>query len=74
MGFRAGVCGVLQADVYIGLLGAAFQNIADQPGIGRVRAEIRQDLLSILVKEHVVFFKITRSGIAVVRVLHQSMD
>ncbi|WP_058533964.1 type II toxin-antitoxin system RelE/ParE family toxin [Legionella saoudiensis] len=43
-------------------------------GIKRTEDYIRPDLRAFNVGSHIIFFKTTDYGIAVIRVLHQSMD
>ncbi len=59
---------------YILALESSFQYLKDEPLISRKCDYIRPDLRAFNVGSHIVFFKTTHYGIAVIRVLHQSMD
>lgn len=48
--------------------------LAEQPGVGRARPELRSDLRSIAVGRYVIFYRPTEGGIEVVRVLHGMRD
>jgi toxin ParE1/3/4 len=50
------------------------QYLADDPLISRKCDYVRQGLRVFNIGSHVIFFKITNYGIAVIRILHQSMD
>ncbi|MFA5960291.1 MAG: type II toxin-antitoxin system RelE/ParE family toxin [Tatlockia sp.] len=52
----------------------SFQYLADDPLISRKCGYVRQDLRAFNIGSHVIFLKIMNYGIAVIRVLHQSMD
>ena len=45
-----------------------------KPGIGRARPELRPDLRSFAVGRYVIFYRATREGIEVVRVIHGMRD
>lgn len=66
--------GTQRTEDYILAIETCFQHLADDPLIARTCDHIRQDLRAFNVGSHVIFFKITDYGIAVIRVLHQSMD
>ncbi|KTC95613.1 type II toxin-antitoxin system RelE/ParE family toxin [Legionella erythra] len=72
--YSIGEFGTQKTDDYILAIEAGFQYLADDPLISRKCDYIRQDLRAFNVGSHVIFFKMTHYGIAVIRVLHQSMD
>ena len=66
--------GIKRTADYILAIESSFHNLADDPLISRICAYIRHDLRAFNVGSHIIFFKTTSYGIAVIRVLHQSMD
>jgi toxin ParE1/3/4 len=66
--------GIKRTEDYILAIETSFQHLADDPLIARKSDYIRQNLRAFNVGSHVVFFKITEYGVAVIRVLHESMD
>jgi toxin ParE1/3/4 len=66
--------GIKRTEDYILAIEVSFQHLADDPLISRKCDYIRQNLRAFNVGSHVIFLKITDYGIAVIRVLHQSMD
>lgn len=66
--------GTAQADKYIRSLFEAFQSLFYNPNLGRGCEYIRLELKAYAVNSHVVFFKVTASGLTIIRVLHKAMD
>lgn len=66
--------GLKKAESYIRNIEDAFQNIANTPDISRKCDHIRSKLLAWNIESHVIFFKKTKTGIAIIRVLHKSRD
>ena len=66
--------GIQRTEDYIWAIESSFQYLASDPLISRKCDYIRQNLRAFNVGSHVIFLKITDYGIAVIRVLHQSMD
>jgi toxin ParE1/3/4 len=66
--------GEARAELYISDLNDTFEVLAETPSIERDCGFIRPNLFSCSVVSHVVFYKATVTGIAVIRVLHKSMD
>jgi toxin ParE1/3/4 len=62
-----------QAERYLSDLQSSFQELAEQPGIGRTCDAIRPDLFRMELGRHVVFYRRTECGIRIIRVLHASM-
>lgn len=64
-----------QADKYYKMLLENFQNIADDPGIGRNYDGIRDELLGIKANHHIIFYrKFNDKPIEITRILHERMD
>lgn len=66
--------GIKRTEDYILAIDTSFQHLADDPLISRKCDYVRQGLRAFNIGSHVIFFKMTNYGIAVIRVLHQSMD
>jgi len=63
-----------QAIKYLNGLDERLNFLADYPNSGRLREEVRKGLMSFAYNKHVIFYRVMRYGIKVVRVLHGSMD
>jgi toxin ParE1/3/4 len=55
-------------------LTAAFKRLAKNPRLGMSSDHIREGYRMARVGRHVIFFRVTDYGIAVIRVLHDRMD
>ena len=66
--------GAEQADKYIRSLLSRFTWLSENPQLGKQRAEIKPDYYCFPEGMHLVFYKITRDGIDIIGVPHQSMD
>ncbi|WP_418603629.1 type II toxin-antitoxin system RelE/ParE family toxin [Hwangdonia sp.] len=66
--------GFNQAVKYLNDLDAVFNQLVINPEIGRKRNEIKIGLYSITEQEHVIFYRILKNHIRIVRVLHGSKD
>ena len=66
--------GTERTEDYILTMETCFQHLANDPLISRKCEHIRTNLRAFNIGSHIIFLKITRYGIAVIRVLHQSMD
>lgn len=66
--------GFNQAVKYLNDLDAAFKQLVIKPEIGRKRNEIKIELYSIAEQEHIIFYRILKNHIRIVRVLHGSKD
>jgi toxin ParE1/3/4 len=65
----------VQADKYFNYLLDCFQNLADNPKLGRAYSEVTEFLLGYRATQHIIFFrKISQTTIEIVRVLHSKMD
>ncbi len=65
--------GVVQADAYIGRIAAVFDVLA-MHNIGTHRAELGEDICSLLVEQHMIYFVSSRSVVTIIRILSQSQD
>lgn len=63
-----------QAVVYLTAIEQLFDNLSENPKLGRTRNEIRKGLRSIVKGNHVVFYRIQSDVITIIRVLHSSRD
>ncbi len=66
--------GLQQANRYIDFLTAAFDELSQSPKTAPACDHIRPGYRRQRVERHLIYFRITNYGIAVVRVLHESMD
>lgn len=66
--------GIEQARRYRDQLQACFQSLLANPQLGRSAEDVAPGLRRIRQQAHVVFFKVERDGLLIVRVLHHSMD
>jgi toxin ParE1/3/4 len=66
--------GVEQADQYIRSLLSRFTWLAENPQLGKQRAEIKPGYYCFPEGMHLIFYKITRDGIDIIGIPHQSMD
>jgi toxin ParE1/3/4 len=66
--------GVEQANRYIDILTAVFAELAQSPNIAPACDHVRPGYLRRNVDRHMIYFRITTYGIAVVRILHDRMD
>jgi len=65
--------GVDQADAYIGRIATVFEVLA-MHDIGTHRAELGEDIYSLPVEQHMIYFVPSHSVITVIRILSQSQD
>lgn len=66
--------GVEQANRYIDFLTTAFAELAQSPKTAPACDHIRQGYRRWSVERHMIYFRVTNYGIAVVRILHDRMD
>ena len=66
--------GLPQALRYIALIEAACTELAEVPQLGLNCANIRSGYRRRSVAQHVIYFRQTSDGIAVIRILHHRMD
>jgi len=63
-----------QANSYIYDLDNGFQALAAKPEKGLPCDDIREGYCRYLVGKHIIYYKVIKKGIEVVRILHQRMD
>jgi len=66
--------GAEQAEKYTRKLWADIQSLADNLATSVDISDVRGNYRKSITGSHVVFFKLTATGINVVRILHQKMD
>lgn len=66
--------GVEQANRYIDIRTAAFAELAESPKTAPACDQIRPGYRRRSVERHMIYFRITAYGIAIVRVLHDRMN
>lgn len=65
--------GILQADEYISRLAAVF-NVLAAHGIGTQRTELGDNVYSLPVEQHMIYFVPSHSVVTIIRILSQSQD
>jgi toxin ParE1/3/4 len=63
-----------QADSYTDALTTAFEALAQSPKSAPACDHIRTGYRHRSVEHHVIYFRITLNGIAIIRILHERMD
>ena len=66
--------GIDQAEMYIRLLWRDIEAITANPTIGRACPEVRAGYYKFRSGSHILFFRLSKHGIDVVRILPQRMD
>ena len=66
--------GQKQAERYLRALNDTFHALAEQPKLGRSYDEVHEGLRVYPSGKHLIFYFETKTGIDVVRVLHERMD
>jgi toxin ParE1/3/4 len=66
--------GIDKAVQYVSGFDDVFEQLVKNPKTGRERNEIRSGLRSIIKESHVVFYRILKDRIRIVRILHGSRD
>ncbi|HAT6805105.1 TPA: type II toxin-antitoxin system RelE/ParE family toxin [Citrobacter freundii] len=65
--------GIIQADEYIGRISAVFDVLA-RHDVGTRRADLGENIYSLPVEQHMIYFVPAHSVATVIRVLSQSQD
>ncbi|ELE9734933.1 type II toxin-antitoxin system RelE/ParE family toxin [Enterobacter kobei] len=65
--------GVIQADEYIGRIAAVFEVLATHD-IGTRRPELGENICTLPVAQHMIYFVSSRSVVTIIRILSQSQD
>lgn len=63
--------GKTQANIYIDGLEELAENLAKSPTLGTRRNDLKDGLFSFPYQSHILFYNSTKSGITIIRVLHQ---
>ena len=64
-----------QADKYYELLTSSFEEIVQNPELGKNYDEIEKVIFGLRVGKHIVFYRVAKAGdIEILRILHQRMD
>jgi toxin ParE1/3/4 len=63
-----------QAVHYLDALDACWRTLAENPGLGRDRADLRPNLMSYPTERHISFFEIDGDTLTIIRILHTSQD
>lgn len=64
-----------QADKYYELLTNSFQEIVQNPDLGKNYDEIDKTIFGLCVGKHIVFYRLTQAeDLEILRILHQRMD
>lgn len=66
--------GLNQAIKYLTFIEDNISNLCEFPYSGRLRSEIKQNIYSFVVKEHLIFYEIRPEKLFVVRILHARKD
>jgi toxin ParE1/3/4 len=66
--------GIDHAIAYVGGFEEVFVSLAANPELGRKRDEIREGLRSFIKGSHTIFYRVLKSRIRIVRILHSSRD
>jgi toxin ParE1/3/4 len=66
--------GAEQADHYVDILTSAFAELAQFPKAAPACDRIRPGYRRSRVERHMIYFRLTDYGIAVIRLLHERMD
>ena len=66
--------GAEQAHRYTDVLTAAFEALAQSPKTASACDHIRAGYRRRSVERHVIYFRVTSYGIAIIRILHERMD
>ncbi len=63
--------GKTQASIYIDGLEELAGNLAKSPTLGTCRNDLKDGLLSFPYQSHILFYNSTKTGITIIRILHQ---
>ena len=66
--------GTVRADKYIHDIENIFNNLAQNSMMGRDCSHINPKLRAFSVESHTVYYKVENYGVAIIRILHQSMN
>ena len=63
-----------QAEKYIYQLEKKFQDLVQNPHLGRSRSDIQKGYRSLLEGQHIIFYRVTNDIIEIIGIPHASMD
>lgn len=64
-----------QADKYYNLILDEIEHIANAPKSGKLYSNLRKDYFGILIKTHIIFYKLdSKNEVEIIRILHSKMD
>lgn len=63
-----------RADAFVDTIDRKFRALAENPGMGRTRDELAEDIRSFPVGRYIIFYRSLMDGIEVVRILHGARD
>ncbi len=66
--------GINQAVFYVSGFEEVFMSLSANPGLGRKRDEIKNGLRSFVKESHIIFYRVLKNHIRIVRILHGSRD
>jgi len=66
--------GLEKAITYVSSFDVLFQELSENPKMGRERNQIKKDLRSLLRGNHIIFYRIINLNVRIVRILHGSRD
>lgn len=66
--------GKAQTSKYLSLLEQRLEWLANDPTLGKKRNEIKEGYIGFPEGRHIIFYRITESGIEVMGIIHQSED
>ena len=66
--------GELRAETYLRTIFNATEQIQEHPNLGRMRDDVRVGYRSVIVGSHVIFYKLIKNRVNIIRVLHQRVD
>jgi toxin ParE1/3/4 len=66
--------GKAQTNKYLSLLEQRLEWLANDPTLGKKRNEIKEGYISFPEGRHIIFYRIAKSGIEVMGIIHQSED
>ena len=66
--------GAEQAERYLNALLTCFDDLAENPELGRERKEVKQGYRSFPQGRHVIFYIIAQTQIEIIGIVHQSAD
>ena len=72
--FTCGLWNAEQADRYVDQFIEAFEVLAGSPRIGATCDHVQRDIRRWPIERHMIYFRITRPGVAIIRILHDRMD